>query len=470
MSRVNGYERLPPHDPQAEQAILGCILLDPNGCLPQCMEHLRAGPETFYDLRHQTIYSAAIHLFEGRKVVDVITLQSHLRDRGTLDEVGGISFLANLPDTVHSSLALPAYLDTVRQKHLMRSMTRACTEAVASIYDYQGSDIEQIIDGIEKEILNVRRDARIVGGTKDPMTLVRKAICDIEDMHQNRGALTGLATGFFDFDNLTLGLQNGEMIVIAARPSQGKTSLAMNIAEHVAVTNRIPVGVFSLEMTAESLIMRMICSRARVNLRTVREGFLAERDFPKLTAAAGAVSKSPIHIDDSSGLTIMQLRAKARRMHQKYGIRLFIIDYLQLLHAADDRRRQDSRQQEVADVSSGIKGLAKELHVPVMVLSQLNRDLEKEKNRRPRLSDLRESGAIEADADLVGLLYKPRNEEDGEHNEAEAVNLIVAKQRNGPTDDVKLTFLKGYTRFESAAKIAQDDLPPTQPYKQPYAD
>jgi len=228
------------------------------------------------------------------------------------------------------------------------------------------------------------------------------------------------------------------------------------------VEEKLPVGVFSLEMTADSLVLRMLCSRARVNLRSMREGFLSERDFPKLTGAAGKLSSAPLFIDDSPALSILQLRAKARRMKQQYDIKLFVIDYLQLLHSTA-RRAQDNRQQEIADISSGVKSLAKELAVPVIVLSQLNRELEREKNRKPRLSDLRESGAIEQDADVVGLLYKPSSDDEesvaGEEQEAQAVNLLIAKQRNGPTGDVNLTFLKQYTRFENAAKVSDEDMP-----------
>jgi replicative DNA helicase len=290
---------------------------------------------------------------------------------------------------------------------------------------------------------------------------VKKAINTIEDFHQRQGMLTGVGTGFADLDKMTSGFHPGEMIVIAARPSMGKTSLAMNIAEHVAVDQGLPVGVFSLEMTAESLVLRMLCSRSRVNLRSIRDGFLAERDFPKLTGAAGKLANSPLFIDDSPGLSILQMRAKARRMWQQHGIKLFVIDYLQLLHST--ARRAENRQQEIADISNGIKSLAKELDVPVIVLSQLNRELEKDKSRKPRLSDLRESGSIEQDADLVGLLYKPSSGDDEEGNQeiqdAVPVNLLIAKQRNGPTGDVNLTFLKSFTRFESAAKISSDDIP-----------
>jgi replicative DNA helicase len=253
------------------------------------------------------------------------------------------------------------------------------------------------------------------------------------------------------------------MIVVAARPSMGKTSLAMNIAEHVALEMKVPVGVFSLEMTADQLVLRMLCSRSRVNLRNVRDGFLAERDFPKLTGAAGKMASAPLFIDDSSGLSILQLRARARRMWQQSGIKLFVIDYLQLLHSTS--RRAENRQQEISEISGGLKALAKELHVPVIVLSQLNRELEKRgPGERPRLSDLRESGAIEQDADLVGLLYRETKNKDGEDEvevdqDAIPVKLYIAKQRNGPTGDVDLTFLKSYTRFESAAKVSAEDMP-----------
>jgi replicative DNA helicase len=273
--------------------------------------------------------------------------------------------------------------------------------------------------------------------------------------------LTVICTGFVDFDKMTTGLHEGEMIVIAARPSVGKTSLAMNIAEHVALEQKIPTGVFSLEMTADQLVLRMLCSRARVNLRNIRDGFLAERDFPKLTGAAGKLAVAPLVIDDSSGLSILQLRAKARRMKQQHGIKLFVIDYLQLLNSTS--RRAENRQQEIAEISGGIKALAKELGVPIIVLSQLNRELEKRGDDAvPRLSDLRESGAIEQDADMVGLLYKTKakDEEDnsGESDqEAIPVKLLIAKQRNGPTGEVDLTFLKSYTRFESAAKVDSED-------------
>jgi replicative DNA helicase len=339
-------------------------------------------------------------------------------------------------------------------------MIHTCTDVVSRVYDHEG-EVDALMDEVERDILRIS-ESRVQAHTSTIKDLVKKAINTIEDFHQRQGMLTGIGTGFSDLDKMTSGLHGGEMVVIAARPSMGKTSLAMNVAEHVAIDQKLAVGVFSLEMTSESLVLRMLCSRSRVNLRNVREGFLAERDFPKLTGAAGKLANAPLFIDDSSGLSILQMRAKARRMFQQYGIKLFVVDYLQLLHST--ARRAENRQQEIADISNGIKSLAKELNVPIIVLSQLNRELERDKNRKPRLSDLRESGAIEQDADLVGLLYKPSSgdDEEGANPQAEEdavpVNLLIAKQRNGPTGDVNLTFLKSYTRFESAAKISDEDV------------
>jgi replicative DNA helicase len=453
-------DRLPPHSPEAEQGVLGCVLLSPNDCMGQCIEKLKGGAEVFYDLRHQTIFTMLAEMCDKREGIDVITLQQRLKDKQLLEEVGGIAYLSALPDAVPSAANLSYYLDIVQEKFLLRKMIQACTDVVARVYDFEG-EVDALMDEVERDILRIS-ESRVQSQTTTTKELVKKAINTIEDFHQRQGALTGVGTGFVDLDKMTTGLHGGEMVVIAARPSMGKTSLAMNIAEHVTIEQRLPVGVFSLEMTAESLVLRMLCSRSRVNLRNVREGFLAERDFPKLTGAAGKLANAPLFIDDSSALSILQLRAKARRMHLQYGIKLFVVDYLQLVHST--ARRAENRQQEIADISSGVKSLAKELNVPIIVLSQLNRELEREKNRKPRLSDLRESGAIEQDADVVGLLYKPSSGDDEEsgsaaEEDAVPVNLLIAKQRNGPTGDVNLTFLKSYTRFESAAKVSDEDVP-----------
>jgi replicative DNA helicase len=454
-------DRLPPHSPEAEQGVLGCVLLSPNECMGECIEKLKDnGKEAFYDLRHQTIYEILAEMFDAKDAVDVITVQQRLKDKQLLEQVGGITYLSQLQDAVPSAANLSYYLDIVREKFLLRRMIQTCTEVVGRVYDYEG-EVDALLDEVERDVLRIS-ESRAQSSAMTTKELVGHAVATIENFFSRKGTLTGLATGFTDLDRMTDGLHGSEMIVIAARPSMGKTSLAMNIVEHVVLQDKLPVAVFSLEMSAEALVLRMMCSIARVNLRTIREGFMSESDFPKLTSAAGKLANAKLFIDDTAGLSILQLRARARRLHQMHGIKLIVIDYLQLLHSTA-RRSQENRQQEISDISSGIKALAKELKVPVLVLSQLNRELEKDKSRKPRLSDLRESGAIEQDADLVGLLYKPSAGEDDEGAAEEAdglpVNLLIAKQRNGPTGDVNLTFLKSYTRFESAAKVSDEDIP-----------
>jgi replicative DNA helicase len=454
-------DRLPPHSPDMEMGVLGCILLSPNDSIGECIEKLKDdGKDAFYDLRHQTIYETLSIMFNARLPIDLITVQQHLKDRQLLEQVGGIAYLSQLQDAVPSAANLAYYLEKVQEKYLLRKMIQTCSGVIGRIYDYEG-EVESLLDEVEKEVLRVNESQTRTNMV--PMkTLVNDAIQKIENYFGRNGELGGLATGFTEFDKMTDGLHGKEMIVIAARPSMGKTSLAMNIAEHVAIELKLPVGVFSLEMGADSLVMRMMCSLARVNLRNIRDGFMSEADFPKLMTAAGKLSGSKLFIDDTPGLSIMQLRARARRMHQQQGIKLFVIDYLQLLNSTAARAKE-SRQQEIADISSGIKALAKELDVPIIVLAQLNREIEKDKNRKPRMSDLRESGSIEQDADLIGLLHKPdADEEDGAatvESDGLPVNLVIAKQRNGPTGDVNLTFLKPYTRFENGAKLSDADVP-----------
>ncbi len=451
-------DRLPPHSIEAEQGVLGAIFLSPNDNMGECIEKFKCGAEVFYDLRHQAIFQVCCDMYDAKQPIDLITLQQELKNKQQLESIGGFAYLTSLPDKAGTAGHLGSYAQILWEKYILRKMIRTCSDVVGRVYEHEG-EVDSLLDEVETNILRISEE-RVEERSMKIKDLVNTAIGQIEEMHQNQGMLTGISTGFLDLDRMTTGLHGGEMIVIAARPSMGKTSLAMNIAEHAACEQKIPVGVFSLEMSAEALVLRMLCSRSRVNLRDIREGFLAERDFPKLTGSAGKLAGSPLFIDDTPGLSILQLRAKARRMHSQHEIKLFVIDYLQLLHSTS--RRADNRQQEIADISNGIKALAKELNVPILVLSQLNREMEKDKNRKPRLSDLRESGAIEQDADLVGLLYKPSSgdeDEGGQEQLAVPVNLLIAKQRNGPTGDVNLTFLKNYTRFESAAKVSADDVP-----------
>ena len=451
-------DRTPPHDTAAEQGVLGCILLDPKENLSSCMAKIK-DESMFYDLRHKAIYSALVQMSERSIPIDLLTLSHQLRTDGELDNIGGVAYLAELQDGVPSAANLEYYFDIVRDRGLLRKVIHTCTKAIADAYE-ETSEVERLIGEVEQSVLDIQTEHSI----SDNITIkdhVKQAIDTIEDYFKNKGGSTGIETGFTDFDRMTTGMHGGEMIVVAARPSMGKTSLAMNIVEHVALKGGLPVGVFSLEMSADALVMRMLCSLAGINLRDLRDGFLQNRDFPRIVDASGKLSKSGLHIDDSGGLSIILLKARARRMWQQHGTKLFVIDYMQLLHSTS-RRGGENRQQEIAEISSGIKALAKELSVPIIVLSQLNRELEKDKNRKPRLSDLRESGAIEQDADVVGLLYKPGgadNDDDEADSEATQINLLIAKQRNGPTGDVRLTFLKGFTRFENAAKISSDDVP-----------
>jgi replicative DNA helicase len=474
--QTSSVDRLPPHSVEAEQGVLACVLLSPQECLGECIERFgrkqwetdpktsRLDPDNdpaavFYDLRHREIYRVMLEMFEQKAGIDLITLQQQLKDKSQLEAVGGLEYLASLADKVPSAANLRYYADIVWDKYFLRRLIRTCNDVVGQVYDYEG-EVDALVDRVETQILRISEDKEAgKAGAASIKELVHAAIERIEQYHASQGLLTGLPTGFIDLDKMTTGLHGGEMVVIAARPSMGKTSLAMNIAEHVAIDQKLPVGVFSLEMSAASLVLRVLCSRSKVNLRRIREGFFSERDFPKLTGAAGKLAAAPLFIDDSSSLSVLQLRAKARRLWQQHGIKLFVIDYLQLLHSTS--RRADNRQQEIADISSGVKGLAKELDVPIIVLSQLNRELERDKSRKPRLSDLRESGAIEQDADLVALLYKPGSDEEEETPEQEGapVKLCIAKQRNGPTGDIDLTFLKQYTRFESAAKVGAEDVP-----------
>lgn len=464
----SAIDRLPPHSIQGEQGILGCCLLNPNECVGETVDKLGETPEPLYDLRHKVIYEVLVEMYDRKQPIDLITVQQHLKDKHQLESVGGLAYLSTLPDAVPSAANLDYYIEIVREKFTLRKMIQTCTEVVGRIYEHEG-EVDVLLDEVERDIFKIS-ESRVSAQTIGVKQLVHNAIETIERFHNRQGLITGLSTGFVDLDKMTAGLNPAEMIVIAGRPSAGKTSLAMNIAEHVCIDQKIPVGVFSLEMTAESLILRMLCSRSRVNLRNIREGFLAERDFPKLTGTAGKLSQAPLHIDETSGLTILQLRAKARRMVQQFGIKLLVIDYLQLMRSTNPKAK---KLEVVAEVSNGIKSLAKELKLPIIALSAMSRLFDREK-RKPQMADLKESGDIEQDADTIGMLYRPNrdDEEDGLEHDAIPVNLLIAKQRHGPTGDINLTFLKSYTRFESAAKIcAADDLPQeTMNYSSPHPD
>src|SRR5436853_477652 len=442
--------RTPPHSVEAEQGVLGSMLVSPRGTLGECVEKINE--EYCYVPAHQTIYTVLVELWNAGQAIDLITFTQVLRDRNLLDAVGGPAFVTSLFTFVPTAANIEYYIDIVRDKYILRSIIAAATESVRRAYEEQ-DEVGNLLDEVEQKIFAVGED-RFKGQMLSMKDQVMEAIEAIEKLYERKGGITGISSGFIEFDRMTSGLHPAEMIVIAARPSMGKTALAMNIAEHVAIQEKLPVGVFSLEMSSQQLVQRLLCSRARVNLQKVRDGFLGERDFPSLTAAASKLAEAKIFIDDTASLTILELRAKARRLKAQQDIQLIIIDYLQLLRSTS-RRAQDNRQLEISEISAGLKGLAKELKIPVIVVAQLNRQPEQRTGGKPRLSDLRESGSIEQDADLVGLLVRPELYEEDEEARVEKAGeaeLIIAKQRNGPVGEIPLTFLKEYTRFETRAR------------------
>src|SRR5437868_8758731 len=442
--------RTPPHSVEAEQGVLGSMLILPRETIAESVE--RITEEYFYVPAHQTIYRALVELWNAGQAIDLITFTQVLRDRNLLDAVGGAAFITSLFTFVPTAANVGYYIDIVCDKYILREIIAAATESVRRAYEEQ-DEVSNLLDEVEQRIFAVGED-RFKGQMLSMKDQVMEAIESIEKLYERKGGITGISTGFVEFDRMASGMHAAEMIVIAGRPSMGKTALAMNIAEHAAIQERLPVGVFSLEMSSQQLVQRLLCSRARVNLQKVRDGFLAERDFPSLTAAASKLAEAQIFIDDSASLSILELRAKARRLKAQKDIKLIVVDYLQLLRSTT-RRAQDNRQLEISEISAGLKGLAKELKVPVLVLAQLNRQPEARTGGKPRLSDLRESGSIEQDADLVGLLVRPEiyeEDEDARAEKAGEAELIIAKQRNGPVGEIALTFLKEFTRFEDRAR------------------
>jgi replicative DNA helicase len=446
--------RTPPHSVEAEQGVLGSMLISPRDAIAEVVEKITA--DYFYVPAHQTIFNVLVDLWNAGAGIDLITFTQVLRDRNLLESVGGAAAVTTLYTFVPTAANVGYYIDIVRDKYILRSIIAAGTESVRRAYEEQ-DEVGNLLDEVEQRIFAVGED-RFKGQMLSMKDQVMEAIESIEKLYERKGGITGVSTGFVEFDRMTSGMHPSEMIVIAARPSMGKTALAMNIAEHVAINEKLGVGVFSLEMSSQQLVQRLLCSRARVNLQKVRDGFLGERDFPSLTAAASKLAEAKIFIDDSASLTILELRAKARRLKSQQDVQLIIVDYLQLLRSTS-RRAQDNRQLEISEISAGLKGLAKELKIPLIVVAQLNRQPEQRTGGKPRLSDLRESGSIEQDADLVGLLVRPEIYEEDEEARAEKAGeaeLIIAKQRNGPVGEIPLTFLKEFTRFEDRARNVRE--------------
>jgi replicative DNA helicase len=453
-SSFNSPARLPeahrplPASIDAEKGVLSSILLSPRETLITAVEK-GITAEHFHHPAHGTIFTALEELSKANSPIDLITVTQALSDRNQLDQIGGASILVDLQTFLPTATNADYYIDIIREKHLLRRMIAVCTASAARCYEEQG-DVKALIDDVEKQVFTVAED-RVRGDLPEIKDHVNAALDAIELLYKNRGQVTGVPTGYKQLDNMTNGLHPSEMIVIAARPSMGKTALAMNIAEHVAVDKQIPVAVFSLEMSSQQLATRLLCSRARVNLHHIRNGIMPKNAQQELFKAVTEYSASKMVIDDTAGLSINELRAKSRRLMDKHGLGLIVIDYLQLLKSPS-KRGQENRQIEIAEISNGIKALAKELTIPIIVLAQLNRKSEDRGDGKPRISDLRESGSIEQDADVVGLLYRSayyaKDDEEKSEKGGEA-ELIIAKQRNGPTGEVPLTFLSEFTRFES---------------------
>ena len=434
-------EKLPPQNLDAEMAVL-CSMMIEEEAISQAIELLKE--DAFYKQAHRIIFNAIVSLYSNNKAVDLITLVDELKKRGELEEAGGINYLTSLTTFVPTAANISHYAKIVKDKSMLRSLITSATTILSAAYDAQ-DDAKEILDKAERLIFEIS-SRKIEGGFVSLKEIIKGSIETIDSLYQRKTNVTGLATGFDDFDKMTSGLHEGELVVVAGRPSMGKSALACCIAEHVGIILKQGVAIFSLEMSKEQLAQRMLCSHARVDGSKVRTGFLSQTDWPHLVNAAGKFSEAPIFIDDSSALSVLELRGKARRLKSMHDIKLIIVDYLQLLESPSFR--SEGRQQEISDISRSLKALAKELGVPLIAVSQLSRKPEGRDDKRPQLADLRESGAIEQDADLVLLLFREEfyNPTDDNRGIAE---LMIAKQRNGPTGPMKLAFLKEFTRFEN---------------------
>ena len=418
--------KLPPQNLEAEQSILGGILLN-NHSLNNVLEVLAVGD--FYSESHRKIFTAILTLSERSEPIDTITLSDFMRDKKQLDLVGGVAYLSGLADNVPSAANIAYYSKIVKQKAILRRLIDAATEILDKSYGL-GSDIDRVLDEAEHAIFEIAQN-KIKPAFYPIKEIVKDSFRTIEKLYEKKELITGVPTGFEKLDEITAGLQKSDLIVIAGRPSMGKTAFALNIAQHAAIQEKVPVAIFSLEMAKEQLAMRMLSAEARVDAQRLRKGFLGETDWPKLTTAAGSLSEAPIFIDDTPAITALEMKAKARRLKAEHGLGLVVLDYLQLMKGSDSTR--DSREQEISEISRSLKALAKELQIPVIALSQLNRKVEDRTNRRPQMADLRESGAIEQDADVIIFLYRDEVYNKSEDNPEKGIaEVIIGKQRNGP--------------------------------------
>jgi len=434
--------RLPPQDLEAERAVLGSILIS-NAAADIAQGIVK--DEDFYNPSHGKVYAAMLSLWDNNSAVDLITLQSYLTDTKEITAVGGPAALVALTEAVPTAANIEYYAKLVRAKSILRRLIDAGTNIVKSGFD--GGDAETVLDDAEQMVLDVRKTSDRKGVLHIEEAL-KSAFAEIEELHANKRDITGIATGFQKLDFLTSGLQRSDLIIIAGRPGMGKTAFALNLAVNCSLKSNAAVAVFSLEMADQQLVKRMLCSEGRINATNMRSGNLKDSDWPKLAKAAGALSEASIYIDDTGSIALSDLRGKCRRLASEHGLDLIVIDYLQLMRGS---KNAQGREQEISEISRGLKALAKELNVPVIALSQLNRSLESRPDKRPVLSDLRESGAIEQDADIIMFVYRDEyyNEESEDKGVAE---VIIAKQRSGPTGKARLRFFAEYTLFENLAE------------------
>jgi len=438
----DNLRKVPPQNLEAESSVLGGVLLD-NDAINVVLELLR--PEDFYRDSHRRVFRAMIELSDRSEPVDLITLSEFLKSRGELETVGGTAYLASLADFVPTAANIAHYSRIVREKSILRHLINTATDIATRGYEEQ-NNVDEFLDNAEKVIFDIS-EKKIKASFVAVGDMIRDTLKTVEKLYERKEMITGVPTGFEDLDKLTAGLQPADLIIVAGRPGMGKTAFALNIASNAAFAG-IGAALFSLEMAKEQLVLRMLCSEARVNSAKVRSGYLGERDFPQLAKAAGRLHEAPIYIDDTPAISVLELRAKARRLvrDRTKKIGLIVVDYLQLMRGMGNA---SNREQEISEISRSLKALAKEVNVPVIALSQLNRRVEDRGDRRPVMSDLRESGAIEQDSDVIVFIYRDEvynKSDDGNRGIAE---IIVAKQRNGPIDTVKLTFLNEYTRFEN---------------------
>ncbi len=461
---TRSQELQPPHNLDAEKSILGSILKDEEA-LHDVIE-LIDDAEVFYIPKHRLIFNAALELFEKHEPCDITTVASVLADRGTLDQVGGRVYLVDLAEYVATTANAAKYAGIVLEKYLLRRLIQTSNEIVRSAYSVEGT-VDELLDVSEQNIFALS-ERRLRKGFISIKELIPATFEDIENLQSPDSGLVGIPTGFTDLDVMTNGMHRGDLIIVAGRPSMGKSALAINIAEMISVSRGKGVGVFSLEMSREQVALRMLCGRAKISQQKLRARKLRDQDWSSLTVAGGALAEAPIFIDDTPTLSALEIRAKARRLKAQHNIDLIIVDYLQMAHASG---RFENRQQEMATISRSLKSLAKELEIPVVACSQLSRQVEQRGGeKRPQLSDLRESGAIEQDADVVMFIYRPEHylshlgRTDPKYQEVEGqAEIIVAKQRNGPTGVVRLAFVKEFARFENLAPGYRDVPPDVEP-------